>query len=170
MINLIETERLILKPTNKDDAEFILELLNTPKWIKNIGDRNIRSLDDAKKYIAEKIQPQFARLGFGNFTVIRKFDGKKIGSCGLYDREGIQGVDIGFGFMSDYEKKGYAFESAIKLKQLAKDRFKLNQINAITSQHNLASQKLILKLGLTYSHLVTLTGSDEELMFFQVNL
>lgn len=169
MIDSIESERLILRPTNRDDADFILELLNIPKWIKYIGDRNVRSLEDAKKYISEKITPQFDRLGYGNFTVIRKSDGKKIGSCGLFDREGIQGIDIGFGFLPEVEGNGYAFEGANKIKQLARDTFKLKQINAITSQKNMESQKLLLKLGLTYRHLITLPDTDEELMFYQLN-
>ncbi len=170
MKKTIETERLILKPTTNDDAGFILELLNTPKWLEFIGDRNIKCLDDAKQYIAEKITPQFEKLGYGNYTVIRKTDGLIIGSCGLFDREGIEGIDIGFGFLPEYEGQGYAYEGANKIKQMAKDIFNLKQINAITSQQNLGSQKLLLKLGLTYSHMITLPDSDEELMFYQVNL
>ncbi|MEL7532572.1 MAG: N-acetyltransferase, partial [Bacteroidota bacterium] len=77
--NRYETERLILKPTDKEDAEFVLRLFNTPKWIQNIGDRHIHSLADAKKYILEKHIPQFARLGYGNYTMIRKSDQQKVG-------------------------------------------------------------------------------------------
>ena len=170
MKNLIETQRLILRPTSLEDADFILELLNIPKWLKYIGDRNVRSLEDAQQYISTKIRPQFERLGFGNFTIIRKSDGIKMGTCGLYDREGLEGVDIGFGFLAEFEQKGYAYESAMKIKQLAKDTFGLKQINAITSQKNTSSQKLLMKLGLEYKKLVTLPGSDEELMFYQINL
>ena len=170
MTQIYETERLILRPTHIEDAEFILELLNIPKWIKYIGDRNVRSIEDARQYIMNKITPQFDKLRFGNFTVIRKSDGKKIGSCGLYDREGLEGVDIGFGFLPEFEKQGYGFESASKVKQLAKEVYKLKQINAITSQQNVSSQKLLVKLGLTYLRLTTLPDSEEELMLYQLNL
>jgi len=170
MKNTIETERLVLRASTIEDAEFVYELLNTPKWLEFIGDRNINSLDDAKQYIIEKIIPQHKRLGYGNFTVIRKSDGAKLGSCGIYDREGLEGVDIGFGFFPAYEQKGYAFESANKVMQLAKDKYKLKLINAITNQNNLSSQKLLIKLGLSFSGLITLPDSDEQLMLFQIYL
>ncbi|HAH25695.1 MAG TPA: GNAT family N-acetyltransferase, partial [Prolixibacteraceae bacterium] len=63
------------------------------------------------------------RLGYGNFTVTRKSDRVKIGICGLFDREGLEGIDIGFAFLPEYERKGYAFESADKLKDKAFDEF-----------------------------------------------
>ncbi len=166
----LETQRLLLKPTDKNDAMFILELLNTPKWLKYIGDRNVNSAEDAKKYIAEKITPQFERLGFGNYTVIRKSDNTKIGTCGLYDREGLEGVDIGFGFLPKYERNGYALEGALKVKELAINSFKLKQINAITNKDNVSSQRLLEKLGLNYVKIIKLPNSDEELLFYQYNI
>jgi RimJ/RimL family protein N-acetyltransferase len=103
----IKTKRLFLMPTSEKDSDFIFKLLNSPKWIKYIGDRNIKSLDDAKQYIVEKILPQYKRLGFGTFTVIRKFDNSKIGTCGLYDREGLEGIDLGFVFLPEFKKKWF---------------------------------------------------------------
>ena len=92
MYKTFETERLILRPTTVDDAKMILDLLNSPKWIQNIGDRNVNNLDEAKAYIEAKIKPQLRRLGYSNYTLIRKSDNQKVGSCGLYDREGLEGV------------------------------------------------------------------------------
>ena len=163
-----ETERLLLRPTESEDAPFIMALLNMPKWLKYIGDRNVRSLKDAQNYINNKIKPQFARLAYGNYTVIRKCDGVKLGTCGLYDREGLSGVDIGFGFLPEYEKKGYALESSLKVMELAINDFKLKQINAITNKDNIASQNLLKKLGLRYIKMVKLPNSDEKLMLFQL--
>ncbi|MEZ5008622.1 MAG: GNAT family N-acetyltransferase [Chitinophagales bacterium] len=100
-----ETERLIIRPTNESDAAFLMELLNTPKWIQNIGNRNINNLEDAKVYIQTKCTPQFERLGYGNYTVVRKSDQVKLGTCGLYDREGLEGIDIGFAFLPQYEAR-----------------------------------------------------------------
>ncbi len=164
-----ETERLLLKPTNEDDAEFILSLMNTPKWLQFIGDRNVKSLQDAIDYIKENIMPQFDRLGYGNFTVIRKNDGAKMGSCGLYDRKGLEGVDIGFGFLPAYERQGYAYEASLKIKQLAFDAFDLKSIGAITDTDNIASQKLLEKLGLQFIKTINLNDADEEVMFYQLN-
>ena len=83
-----ETERLLIQPLTKADAPHLLALMNTPKWIKNIGDRNVHTIAEAAAYIDEKITPQFERLGFGNYKVIRKSDGQFLGNCGLYDRPG----------------------------------------------------------------------------------
>lgn len=162
-----ETERLYLKPTVQEDAPFILELLNTPKWLKYIGDRNVRSLEDAQAYIKERITPQFEKLGYSNYTVVRKSDGAKMGSCGLYDREGLAGIDIGFAFFPAYEKKGYAFEAANKVKEIAGKEFKLTLIRAITVQENLGSQRLLEKLGFSFKELIRIPNDEEELMLYE---
>lgn len=166
----IETERLILKPTSNDDAPFIFDLLNSPKWIKFIGDRNIKNLDDAIAYIEERIRPQQIRLGYSNYTVIRKKDGAKIGSCGLYDRHGIEGIDLGFAFLPSFENKGYGFESANRLLDAAINQFELEQVSAITLKQNTSSQKLLEKLGLKHIRNIVLPRADEELMLYQLKI
>lgn len=163
-----ETERLLMVPTTITDAAFILELFNTPKWIKYIGDRKVRSIEDAENYIRRKMLPQLDKLGYSNYTVIRKEDNIKIGSCGLYDREGLNGVDIGFAFLPEYEKKGYAFESVSKLKEIAVNEFMLVQLSAITIKENTGSQNLLLKLGLQFDKNIRLPDDDEELMLFTI--
>jgi RimJ/RimL family protein N-acetyltransferase len=138
-----ETERLLLKPMSKEDASFLLELLNLPKRIKYIGDRNVYTIKEAETYIKHKMTPQLKKLGFSSYTVIRKTDNAKVGSCGLYDREALEGIDLGFAFLPLYEKMGYAFESANKLKDLAFNQFNLKHISAITTSENKDSQKLL---------------------------
>ena len=165
-----ETERLIIRPTNIEDAPFIFELLNSPKWLKNIGNRNIKTVDDAKAYIENKMVPQLEKLGYSNNTVIRKSDGVKLGTCGLYNREGLDGVDIGFAFLPQYEKMGYAFESTNKIKEVAKTEFGIEEISAITLPENIDSQKLLKKLGLTFQKLIRLPNDPEELMLFHIKL
>lgn len=138
-----ETERLLLKPMSKEDASFLLELLNLPKRIKYIGDRNVYTIKEAETYIKHKMTPQLKKLGSSSYTVIRKTDNAKVGSCGLYDREALEGIDLGFAFLPLYEKMGYAFESANKLKDLAFNQFNLKHISAITTSENKDSQKLL---------------------------
>ncbi len=162
-----DTERLHLRPTALHDAHFVYELLNSPKWIQNIGDRNVKSIDMAREYINVKMMPQLKRLGFGNFTVIRKSDGVKMGSCGLYDREGLTGVDIGFAFLPQYEKKGYAFEAASQVMHAAIHDFNLTDIKGITSKENIASQNLLKKIGLSFEKMITLPDDDDEIMLFR---
>ncbi len=164
-----ETERLILEPTSPKDASFIYELLNSPKWKKYIGDRNVNSVEDARVYIDTKMQPQLEKLGYSNYTVIRKTDHKKIGTCGLYDREGVEGVDIGFAFLPQYEKKGYALEAANKLKEISINEFGLVQISAITTKDNVSSQKLLEKLGLKFSKIVTMPNDNQEFLLYKFN-
>jgi RimJ/RimL family protein N-acetyltransferase len=165
-----ETERLILQPTNEDDADFIMELLNTPKWLSFIGDRNVHTPDEARVYIRNRILKQFGALGYGNYTVIRKEDHRKIGSCGLYKRDGLDSADIGFAFLPEYEGKGYGYEAASKILTEAVDSFGLDHIQGITVRENAASRKLLEKLGLSYTKMITLPGNTEEIMLYEAYL
>ncbi|APD06148.1 ribosomal-protein-alanine N-acetyltransferase [Flavobacteriaceae bacterium UJ101] len=168
--NSFETDRLVLKPTTLEDAEFVLKLLNSPKWIKNIGERNVKSIKDAQNYINKKMTPQLERLGYSNYTVIRKSDGAKLGSCGLYDRDGIDGVDIGFAFFPEYEKKGYAYESASKIKEIAFSQFNIKKISGITIEENISSQKLLEKLGLKFIKIIQLANDPEKLLLYEIEI
>ncbi len=164
-----ETERLRLLPITKADAPYLLALMNTPKWLAYIGDRNVHSNAEAEVYITEKITPQFEKLGYGNYKVIRKSDGQFLGNCGLYDRPGLEGVDIGFAFLPAYENKGYAYEAAVKMRDEGFNSFGIKTISAITLPANLASQKLLEKLGLTFIKMIQLPNDEEKLMFYQIH-
>lgn len=162
-----ETDRIILRATNTEDAEMVWALLNTPKWLQFIGDRNVKTKEDAEKYIKERMRPQQERLGFSNYTLIRKSDGVKIGSCGLYDREGLEGVDIGFALLPDYERQGYGFEAANRIKQFALEDLAMPTIQGITAKENMASQNLLKKLGFQLEGVVNLPNDPEELFLFK---
>lgn len=161
-----ETDRLLLRPTDETDAAFVHQLLNTRKWIRFIGDRKVHSPAAAKGYIQDRMLPQLERLGYSSYTIIRKSDGVKLGTCGLYDREGLEGLDIGFALLPDYEGQGYAFESANKIKEVAVQVFGINTINAITTKDNFSSQRLLERLGLVFKKTVVIKGDDEELLFY----
>lgn len=163
-----ETDRLYLRPTDEQDAGFILKLFNSPKWIEHIGDRKVRTEADARQYIRDRMLPQLERLGYANYTLIRKSDGAKVGSCGLYDREGLDGVDIGFAMLPTYERQGYGYEAASKLLELGFAQFGLTSIQAITTRANIASQRLLQKLGLTFDRMVRIPNDEEELMLFTI--
>jgi RimJ/RimL family protein N-acetyltransferase len=165
-----ETERLILKPTLQEDAEFIFKLFNSPKWIEYIGDRNIETIENAKNYIETKMVTQLKKLGYSNYTLIRKEDNCKIGTCGLYDRDGLEGIDIGFAFLPKYERKGYAYESAKKLIDIAFSEFGLCSINAITRKANRSSQKLLEKLGMKKNGITKLPNDSEEWLVYKIEV
>ena len=165
-----ETKRLKIRPATEEDAKFYLELLNSPKWIKYIGERNVKTEEEAKKYINEKMMSQLERLGYSNYTIIRKEDDKKIGCCGLYDREGIDGIDIGFALLTKYEKKGYAIEATAAIKEAAIREFGILKLKAITTKENIASQKLLTKLGLRYVKPIKILTDSEELMLYELQI
>ena len=161
------TERLIIRPTIEYDAAFVFELLNTPKWIKFIGDRNVKSSEQAQHYIRSRMLTQLDRLGYGNYTIIRKTDGEKVGICGLYDREGLDGIDLGFALLPNFEKQGFAYEASARLKKAALEDFGISKLVAITDQENLASQSLLHKLGFEKAGLVQLSPNKTELILYQ---
>jgi RimJ/RimL family protein N-acetyltransferase len=161
-----ETERLILNPTSVKDAEFVLELMNTPKWLKYIGDRGVKTLQDAEKYIEANYVVQRKRLGFSTYTVISKKDREKLGLVGLYDREGISGIDLGFAFLEKYEGQGYAQESSEKLLNLAYEEFGISELKAITNTDNIASQKLLKRLGFKEIGLTKLSKEKDQVLLF----
>ncbi|MGB7843504.1 MAG: GNAT family N-acetyltransferase [Salinimicrobium sp.] len=167
---LYETQRLLLRPSTEEDADMLLALFNSPNWIKYIGDRKVRTLEDAAKYIRERMRPQLERFGFSNNTVMRKSDGAKLGCCGLFVREGLQGVDIGYGFLPQYEGRGYALEAASRVKLAGIEDFGLREIQGFTSAANFASQKLLLKLGLKQDGEISLPGETEKLLLFKWKL
>lgn len=165
-----ETIRLWLKPTTTEDADLTYPLLNTPKWLKFVGDRQVHSEDDAREYIKERMLPQLERLGYSNYTIIRKKDGVKLGCCGLYDREGLEGVDIGFALLPEYEKLGYALEASEEIMRAARDEFGITRISGITAKDHFASQKLLEKLGMQCTDTVILPDEDEELLVYTMEL
>lgn len=162
-----ETERLILRPMSLEDRDLIFELYNTPKFIRYIGDRHIKTPADAEDYIRNRFLPQFEKLGFGNYVIITKEGSKKIGGIGIFEREGLDVADIGFSLLEEFEGKGYAYEAAVKVKSIGMDDFGLTKISAITSKDNFSSQKLIEKLGLQLKGYVTLPDDDEELLYYE---
>lgn len=165
----IETDRLLLIPVSVEDADFICELYNSENFIEFIGDKNIRSVDDARDYIQKKFLPQIKKLGFGNYIIIRKEDREKIGSVGVFERDGLDVHDIGFSFLPEYVGKGYGFEAASALLEVAFSEFGLQKISAITSNTNTSSQKLIEKLGLKYLKNIQLPNDEEELRYYEID-
>lgn len=165
--NFYETERLLIRPVSVDDADIIFQLYNMPNFIKFIGNKNINSLSDAENYIKSKFLPQLEKLGFGNYLIVLKEGDQKIGSVGIFDREGLDVADIGFSVLEKFEGKGFMFEAAQKVKSIGMEDFGLNKISAITSKDNFSSQKLIERLGLKFQKYVTLPNEDEELMYYE---
>ena len=145
---VLETERLSLHRFGLDDAPFVLELLNQPSFLRFIGDKGVRSLDDARAYLADGPQASYARHGYGLWLVRRKRDGAPLGMCGLLKRDALPDPDLGFAFVPRAWGKGYAFEAAAATLAHGHEVLSLGAIVAVTSPDNLRSIRLLEKLGL----------------------
>jgi RimJ/RimL family protein N-acetyltransferase len=163
---VFETDRLVLRRLTVEDAPFILRLLNEPSFLEHIGDRGVRNLADAKQYILSGPIASYERHGFGLFLVELKEGGAPIGICGLLKREALDDVDIGFAFVPESWSKGYAFESTIATLAYARDTHRLTRVVAITSQENVASINLLVKLGFYFDRMVLMPGDRHEVKLF----
>ena len=164
-MNILETERLTLRQFTAEDAPFILELVNEPSFIQNIGDRNVRSLADAVKYIEAGPVISYIRNGFGLYLVQLKESGESIGMCGLIKRAALEDVDVGYAFLPKFWSKGYAVESALAVKEQAHS-LGLRRLVAIVDPANIGSIRVLEKLGLTFEKMVRLAADDIELKLF----
>ena len=145
---LIATARLRLDPFTVDDAPFIVALLTDPDWLRYIGDRGVRTLDDARRYLETGPMASYAAHGFGLYRVALRDSGVPIGMCGLLRRETLPDVDIGFAFLPDYRTQGFAVESARATLRYARETLGLDRIVAIVSPENAASIRVLETLGM----------------------
>ena len=154
-VKILETERLILRELRTaDDAEFVYELLNTPKFIKYIGDRGVRSSDEAAGFIENRYRLSYLNNGFGLYVVEQKSDNVAVGLCGFVKRNTLPWPDIGFAFLPKFEGLGYGFESAEAMMKYGRDTLGFTRVLAITSLDNAASGRLLKKLGFTFEQLI----------------
>ncbi len=163
---ILETKRLLICKATIEDAPFYLQLMNDETWIQNIGDRGLKTVQDAENYIVNKIQKHYLDHGFGFYTVKLKTDLTNIGMTGLINREGLDHVDIGYAFLPKYTGKGYAFEATKAVFDYGKNQLKINPIIAIVNGSNAASQKLLKKLGLSFEKWVQLPNEDQKIQYF----
>ena len=147
---VLETQRLRLREIDAGDAPFILELVNDPDWIRFIGDRGVRTLEDARGYIERGPRSLYAKLGFGLWLVVLKDTGTPIGMCGLIKRDTLEHVDVGYAFMPAYRGQGYAKESAEAARDYAFEVLGLDRLVAITDPANDPSGKLLERLGFRF--------------------
>jgi RimJ/RimL family protein N-acetyltransferase len=165
-MTVLETERLALRELTAGDAEFVLELLNDPAFIRYIADRGVRTLEQAREYILDGPVASYARNGFGLWLAVLKAGGTPAGICGLLRREGLQDVDVGYAFLPRYRGQGYAFEAAAAVLDYGRQALGLRRIVAIVSPDNARSIRLLEKLGLQFERMVRLPGDDEEIKLF----
>jgi len=169
-VTVLETERLLIRQLSTEDAGFILELLNEPSFIRNIGDRGVRTIEGANAYILNGPVASYAKNGFGLYLVKLKETDESIGMCGLIKRDTLEDVDIGYAFLPRFWSKGYAFESARAVKEYAKNTIGLNRIVAIVDPENGGSIRVLEKIGLQFEKMVRLSEDDIDLKLFGTGL
>ncbi len=156
----LKTARLTLTPPTEADAPFVLELLNDPGWIANIGDRGVRTLHDARAYIAD-------RFSKSPWFVVRRQDGEPMGMCGIVvGREGLDSPDIGYAFLARHAGHGYATEAAEFVLAYARETMGLAKVAAITAPANTASQRVLEKIGLRFVQMINLPGVEGPSAYF----
>jgi [ribosomal protein S5]-alanine N-acetyltransferase len=163
-MTLIETDRLIISHFTLDDAAFIIKLVNSPGWLQYIGDRNVKTLDDARRYLENGPMKSYERWGFGLYRVAVKNTNTAIGMCGLIKREGLADIDIGFALLPAYAGRGYAYEAAAAVLAYGKNQLGLQRIVAICMVDNAPSIRLLQKLGLRFEKMIRLNEEDLALL------
>ncbi|RYY59598.1 MAG: N-acetyltransferase [Chitinophagaceae bacterium] len=163
------TERLIIRQLEVGDAVFMLEIVNSPGWLKYIGDRNVHSVEDAVTYLEKGAITSYTLNGFGLWMVEQKHEGSPVGLCGLIRRPGLEDVDLGFALLPGKEGNGYALEAAVACVAQAK-LSGIEKLVAITTPGNASSIRLLGKLGFAFTGQVTLPGSTEVLNLYSLPL
>ncbi len=162
----LSTSRISLRRFTEADAPFILELLNDPDWLRFIGDKGVRALQDAADYLRDGPITMYARFDLGLLRVDLQDSGQTIGMCGLIQRDGVADVDIGFAFLPAFRGRGYAFEAASATLAYGHDSLGRKRIVGFTNADNLSSTALLEKIGMRLERTVTLPDSTEELLLF----
>ncbi|WP_438711214.1 GNAT family N-acetyltransferase [Aquimarina muelleri] len=168
-IIILETQRLSLREFNLNDSEFIINLVNSPKWLEFIGDKDVKTTEDAINYLENGPIKSYKENGFGLWLVQLKGSNIPIGMCGLVNRETLQHIDIGFAMLPEYLGLGYGFEIASATMSYAKNNLNLDKVIAITDSNNIASIKLLNKIDLYFEKTLNLSENDSVLVFSPLN-
>ena len=161
---LLETKRLRIQAFAGSDAAFIVSLLNDPDFIQHIADKGVRSKADAKRYLLEGPLASYKAFGFGLWRVALKESGDPIGMCGLLKRDYLEAVDLGFAFLAEHRRKGYALEAAMAVRDHATERLGLEKLAAIVNSDNGRSVSLLKKLGFRFERHIRLPDEETEVM------
>ena len=166
----IETQRLRIRPLTLKDEAFILKLLNTPSWLRFIGDRQVHTREDARKYLLKGPMASYRIWKFGLYRVSLKETDEPLGMCGLLKRPVLDYPDLGYALLPTYERKGFTTEAARAVLEDAHSRLDLSQVLAITDLDNVASIRVLEKLGFVFQKTTTLDKPEEVLNLYQLDL
>ncbi len=167
-MTIIQTDQLILRHLTTDDDDFILELLNTPSFIQNVGDKEVRTTEDARKYLLDGPISSYEQFGLGLYLVVLRSQDRPIGICGLIRRPHLSDVDSGFALLPRFWGNGYACEAATATLEYGQKTAGLGRIVAFTLPENKGSIRVLEKIGLKYEDRITLSDDDAELCLYAI--
>jgi [ribosomal protein S5]-alanine N-acetyltransferase len=167
---ILDTDRLRLSPVTVDDTELMLAVWNDPAFIRNVADRGIRTVEQAREAIEDGVQKLFENHGFGPCSMSLKSDGTQLGICGLFKRENLDAPDIGFSVLPAHCGKGFAGEAAAAVVSYAQSELGISALTAIVSPTNVPSIGLIEKLGLKFERMITMPGDDDATSLYRMTL
>ena len=165
----LETARLSLRRFVFDDAPFIVALLNQPSFIRNIGDRGVRNVDDAQRYLRDGPMAMYEKFGFGLWRASRRADDEFVGMCGLLKRDVLPAVDVGYAFLPEHWGQGYAFEAAQATVEHGARKFGLKRIIGVVSDHNAASIRVLEKVGMRFECMYPMHPGEPEVRLYARN-
>ena len=155
---VFETDRLVLKKFNLTDAQGFYELNLDPEVIRHTGDVPFASVAEAESFI--RSYDHYIRYGFGRWSVFIRDSGDYIGFCGLNYRSALVEVDVGFRILKRYWGQGYATEAARGCLLYGFKEYALDRIVARAMRENLASHRVIQKLGMRFQKTFAMEGAD----------
>lgn len=165
-MKVLQSERLDLRWFNSDDAAFILQLLNEPSWLQHIGDRQVRTLEQAQDWLQTRLVNGYWRQGMGFWAVCLRGQLAPLGLCGLIQRDTLPDVDVGYAFLPAFWGQGFAQEAAAACLRYGHEVLGLQRILAITGPDNLPSQRVLLGLGMQLEQRCTLAGESRETLVY----
>ena len=168
-MQVLETQRLVLREIEPADAPFILELLTDPSFLENIGDRGVSDLASAANYIENNPRASYALNGYGLWLVVSKQTGEPLGMAGLVRRDTLPDADLGYAFLPRHWSKGYAVEACTAVRDHAMRTLAMPRLLAIVSPGNSASVKVLERIGLTFRDTVRMGKDDLQLFALEAS-
>ncbi len=158
------TSRLTLRPATLDDAAFFLKILNEPSYHQNIGDRGVRTLEQAQNYLENRVLSYYQKMGFGVLIIKLKDRPQEapIGFSSLREREGLPDIDLGYALLTEFRGKGYALEAAKRTLEHARDDLKFKRLVGYTNRDNAPSMRVLEKLGMKFEEMMRMPGEAVE--------
>lgn len=166
---ICKTERLTLRELQLSDAEFVLRLYNDPSFLRHIGDKGVRTVEDAEQNVRQGAIASYAQYGYGMWLVENQ-RGQAIGLCGLIKRDFLAETDLGYAYLPEFFGLGYAYEAAVAVLAYVAEHSSLKTLVAIVSPDNLASKALLQKLGFEQDGQVLVPDKNEMVDFYRIQL